>query len=68
MAAKNKTVQTAVDPSDFLAGVEHDTRRADAETLLKLMSRLTGYTAKMWGPTILHSLASVRSSYETFPE
>ena len=51
--AENKTKPTDIDPVDFIGSVEHDTRREDAETLLELMSKLTGYKAKMWGPTII---------------
>ncbi len=52
MAAK-KTTQTPVDPIDFIQSVEHDTRRADAEVLLELLGRVSGYEPKMWGPTIV---------------
>ncbi len=51
--AENKTKPTDIDPVDFIASVEHDTRREDAETLLELMSKLTGCTPKMWGPSII---------------
>ena len=51
--AENKTKPTAVKPKDFIAAVEHDTRRADAEILLKMLGRLTGYKPKMWGPSII---------------
>lgn len=37
----------------FLDGVTHPVRRRDAETLLSLMSRVTGEPAKMWGPSIV---------------
>ena len=49
----NKTKPTTVDPADFIASIEHDTRREDALTLLELMGRLSGYEAKMWGPTMV---------------
>jgi len=49
----NKTQPTEVDPSEFVAAVEHPVRRSDAETLLELMTRVTGYPARMWGPTIV---------------
>ena len=49
----NKTRPTDIDPADFIAGVAHPVRRADAETLLGLMTRVTGYPARMWGPTIV---------------
>lgn len=51
--AENKTRPTDIDPVDFIAAVDHDTRRKDAETLLELMSRVTGCEAKMWGPSIV---------------
>lgn len=51
--AENKTQVTDVDPGDFIAAVEHPTRRADAEVLVEMMSRITGYRAQMWGPTIV---------------
>lgn len=51
--AENKTQPTPVDPLDFIAGVEHPTRRGDAEVLLAMMKRITGFEPKMWGPTII---------------
>ena len=49
----NKTAPTEIDPADFVAAVEHDVRRADAEVLLELMERVTGCPPKMWGPSII---------------
>lgn len=51
--ATNKTAPTPVDPTEFIAAVEHDTRRADAEVLLELLGRVSGYQPKMWGPSII---------------
>lgn len=51
--ASNATQPTNVDPVDFVASVEHPTRRADAETLLELMQRVTGCRPTMWGPSII---------------
>ncbi len=51
--AGNKTAQTAVNPDDFIAAIEHETRRADALVLLDLLGRLSGYKPKMWGPSII---------------
>jgi hypothetical protein len=53
MADDNKTQVTDVDPADFVASVEHPTRRADAETLLELFGEITGCEPKMWGPSIV---------------
>ena len=49
----NKTIPTEIDPADFVASVEHDVRRGDAEVLLELMERLSGCPPKMWGPSIV---------------
>jgi hypothetical protein len=38
---------------DFIAGVENAGRREDAEILLKVFERATGWPAQMWGPTII---------------
>ncbi len=51
--AETKTKPTKVNVEDFIAAVENDTRRADAQTLLKLFKKVTGWKAKMWGPTIV---------------
>lgn len=51
--ADRKTAANETDPHTFIAAVEHDTRRSDAETMLSTMERLSGYKAKMWGPSII---------------
>jgi hypothetical protein len=51
--AESKTKVTSVKPEDFIAAIENDTRRADALTLLQLFGKVTGWNAKMWGPTII---------------
>lgn len=51
--AENKTNQTDVAVSDFLATIEHPTRAADAQVLMDLFRRVTGFEPKMWGPTII---------------
>ena len=51
--AKNKTIQTDASVEDFIAAVENDTRRKDAEALLKLFGRVTGMKPKMWGPSLI---------------
>ncbi|GAA2722895.1 DUF1801 domain-containing protein [Cellulomonas aerilata] len=47
------TVPTGADVARFVAGVEHDVRRRDAQTLLELMQRATGEPPRMWGPSIV---------------
>ncbi len=51
--SENKTKPTEIAPADFIATVEHPTRRSDAEALLALMSKVTGWEPKMWGPAII---------------
>ena len=51
--AENKTQPTQVDVAEFIAGVEHPGRRADAGALDAMFRRITGWTPRMWGPTII---------------
>jgi hypothetical protein len=50
---KAKTHATAVSVTGFIAGIENDTRRSDATTLLRLFGKITGWKPKMWGATII---------------
>lgn len=49
----NKTKPTDVNPADYLASLESDRRRADAEVLVELLSDVTGEEPVMWGPTMI---------------
>ena len=51
--AETKTKASKVNVKDFIAKVPNETRRKDAEVLLKLFEKVTGWTAQMWGPTIV---------------
>lgn len=51
--AENKTKATKASVSAFLKSVEHPKRREDAQAIKKLMDKITGWTAKMWGPSIV---------------
>ena len=51
--ADQKTTPTDVALQDFLAGVEPPRRRAQGEVLLQLFDRVTGWKARMWGPSII---------------
>jgi len=62
--AEAKTKPTAVKPKDFIAAVENDARRKDAQALLKLFEKVTGWKAQMWGPTIV-GFGTYRYTYET---
>ncbi|MCC7479059.1 DUF1801 domain-containing protein [bacterium] len=62
--SQNKTTATDVPVADFLASVENDQRRSDAQTVLELMGRVTGQPAKMWGPSII-GFGSYHYKYES---
>lgn len=51
--AENKTNISAQPVDDFIRQVEHPTRRADALVLDELFRKITGWTPKMWGATLV---------------
>jgi hypothetical protein len=51
--AEPKTKPTNVSVSAFVAGIEADDKRKDAEQLCKIMRRATGKRAVMWGASIV---------------
>lgn len=51
--AQNKTQITEVEPAQFVAAVEPEKKKQDAETLLSFFTRVTGLKPKMWGPSII---------------
>lgn len=53
MANEPRMRPTEVDPHEFVAAVEHPTRRQDALHLVELMSEVSGEEPVMWGPTIV---------------
>ncbi len=53
MVSENKTRPGPADVAAFVAGVSHDVRRGDAEVLLELFARVTGWEPQMWGPSIV---------------
>ncbi|MEM6997734.1 MAG: DUF1801 domain-containing protein [Patescibacteria group bacterium] len=52
-ASKNKTTPTDKKVSEFLATVESQKRRDDADVLIKLFSDISGHPPVMWGPSII---------------
>ena len=50
---EQKTKETDHSVIEFIEDVEHPKKRADAYTLLKIFTEVTGYEAKMWGPSII---------------
>ena len=51
--AKNKTNETTRSVTAFVKKVENETRRNDAFALIGFFETLTGFEAKMWGPSII---------------
>ena len=51
--AEAKTKRTAASPAAFLAKLKDETTRQDCATLVRLMERITGEKAAMWGPSIV---------------
>lgn len=62
--AETKTKPTKVSVKDFIAAVDNDTRRADAQILLKLFAKVSGWKPKMWGPTII-GFGAYHYTYDT---
>jgi len=50
--AKNKTVATDADPAAFVAAIEDETKRADAQALLALFTKATKQPPVMWGAIV----------------
>ncbi|WP_397594333.1 DUF1801 domain-containing protein [Sphingorhabdus sp.] len=51
--AENKTQATVTRVEDFVTGIADENQRADARSLIALMTRLSGKPATMWGPSII---------------
>lgn len=51
--AKNKTTETKSSVIDFVNTVDDEVKRNDAFELIKIMQKVTGFEAKMWGPSII---------------
>ena len=51
--AENTTRETGVSVEGFIDGIEHATRQADARVLNQIFQDVTGWTPRLWGPTII---------------
>jgi len=60
--AEAKTQITDVDPADFIAAVEPEAKREDADVLDALFRRVTGEEPRMWGPSMI-GYGSYRTTY-----
>jgi hypothetical protein len=50
---KAKTQVTQVSVKDFIAAIDSESRQADAKALVKTFKEATGWTPRMWGPSIV---------------
>ena len=62
--AENKTRQTEVGVDDFLDNVPDPQRREDGRKLRDMMERISGWPARMWGPSMI-GFGSYRYRYES---
>ena len=53
MAKEAKTKSAALDGAAFLARVAGDERRAEAERLIDLFARVTGWEPRLWGTSMV---------------
>ncbi len=52
--AKTKTAETTKDVGDFIREfVDSEQKRDDSYELIRLMEEVSGFEAKMWGPSII---------------
>ena len=51
--AQNKTKQTQVSPTSFIATVASAQQRKDSKELIAMMHKITGEPPKMWGSSIV---------------
>lgn len=59
-----KTKPEKTDPKDFIASVESNQKRRDAEKLLEIMTKITGEKPVMWGPSMI-GFGSYHYKYES---
>jgi hypothetical protein len=62
--AQNKTVETIESVADFLATVTDENKKQDCLNLVSIMEKVTGFKAKMWGPSIV-GFGSYHYKYES---
>lgn len=51
--ATNKTTETAKSVTAFINAVKDEIKRKDSFQLIEIMSGITGFEPKMWGPAIV---------------
>jgi hypothetical protein len=60
--ATNKTQPTNLSITSFLAAIEDDKRRADCETLVKLMQKITQQPAVIWETATMMAFSATWSA------
>lgn len=51
-------------PAAFIASIENETRRQDCEKIHRMMSDISGWDSKMWGPCVI-GYSSYRYKYKS---
>jgi hypothetical protein len=51
--AKNKTTETLASVTDFVNAVKDPVKKSDSFQMIEIMQSLSGFEAKMWGPSII---------------
>lgn len=51
--SSNKTIETTASVKDFLKTVPVEQQRQDSKTLMKIMEKIVGDKAKMWGDSLV---------------
>ena len=62
--ATNKTTETTVSVTDFIATVKEEIKRKDCFRLIELINQQTGLEPRMWGPGIV-GFGSYHYKYES---
>ena len=62
--AQNKTVETIESVANFLAAITDETKKQDCLNMVTIMEKVTGFKAKMWGPSIV-GFGSYHYKYES---
>ncbi|TCD10178.1 DUF1801 domain-containing protein [Pedobacter frigidisoli] len=61
---QNKTTENNLSVIDFLNKVENESKRINCQKLVKIITEITGFEAKMWGPAII-GFGSYHYKYES---
>lgn len=62
--AENKTKETKVSVTAYVKALEDKEKRDDSVKIIELMSAISGFDAKMWGPSII-GFGSQHYKYES---